>query len=240
VPDSLYDDPRLAALYDIFDDDRTDLDLYAGIAAELGAGRVLDLGCGTGTLAIRLAAAGFEVLGADPARASLDVARGKPGAGPVTWHLGDATSLPAWPADLVTMTGNAAQAVLGAAWPTTLAGVRRALRPGGTFAFESRVPARRAWEGWTPERTRLRREVPCVGTVETWAELTEVAEPLVSFRHTFLFPDGSRLTSDSTLRFRTLAELRADLAVAGLAVIDVRDAPDRPGLEHVVLAVRAD
>jgi SAM-dependent methyltransferase len=240
VPDSLYDDPRLAALYDVFDDDRTDLDLYAGIAVEVGARRVLDLGCGTGTLAVRLAASGLEVLGVDPAHASLEVARAKAGAGRVTWHRGDATALPDWPADLVTMTGNAAQAVLDDAWPATLAGVRRALRAGGLFAFESRVPARRAWEGWTPERTRLRRQVGGLGTVETWAALTEVAGPLVSFRHTYLFPDGTELTSDSTLRFRSLAELRADLAAAGLTVADVRDAPDRPGLEHVVLAVRAD
>jgi 2-polyprenyl-3-methyl-5-hydroxy-6-metoxy-1,4-benzoquinol methylase len=81
VPDAHYADPRLARLYDVFDDDRSDLDLYVALAGELRADRVLDLGCGTGTLALRLAGLGHTVLGVDPADASLDVARAKPGAG---------------------------------------------------------------------------------------------------------------------------------------------------------------
>ena len=238
MADAHYEDPRLARLYDVFDDDRSDLDLYVGIARELGADRVVDLGCGTGTLALRLASLGLTVLGVDPALASLDEARSKPDADRVDWRHADATDLPPWNADLVTMTGNAVQAVLGDGWPTTLAGVHGVLRAGGTFAFESRVPERRAWEAWTPERTRLHRDVPGLGTVQTWIEVTEVALPLVSFRGTYVFPDGSRLTSDSTLQFRGLDELRASAEAAGFVVDDVRDAPDRAGLEHVLLARR--
>jgi hypothetical protein len=47
------------------------------------------------------------------------------------------------------------------------------------------------------------------------------------------------LTS-STLRFRSLDEIDASLAACGFVVVDVRDAPDRPGKEHVVLAERRD
>ena len=238
MPDALYDDPRLAVLYDVFDDDRSDLDLYAGIVSELGARRVLDLGCGTGTLALRLAAAGLEVVGVDPALASLDVARSKPGAERVTWRHGDASFLAGVTVDLATMTGNAVQAVLGDDWPATLTGVRSALLPGGHVVFESRVPARRAWEGWTPEHTRRTRDVPSIGPVETWVELVDVAEPLVSFRHTYVFPDGTRLVSDSTLAFRALDQLTADAEAAGYDVVAVRDAPDRPGLEHVLVCRR--
>ena len=70
---------------------------------------VLDIGCGTGTLACRLAARGLTVTGVDPAQASLDVARSKPGADRVIWLLGDATTLPPMTVDVVTMTGNVAQ-----------------------------------------------------------------------------------------------------------------------------------
>ena len=80
MPDPIFADPRLAALYDIVDDDRRDLDVYAAIVEELRASSVLDLGCGTGTLACRLARPGLEVVGVDPAAASLDVARRKQGA----------------------------------------------------------------------------------------------------------------------------------------------------------------
>ena len=57
---------------------------------------------------------------------------------------------------------------------------------------------------------------------------------------TFVFGrDGAVLTSDSTLRFRGRGELEISLAAAGLAVDQVRDAPDRPGLEFVFIARRA-
>ena len=210
MPDALFSDPRLAILYDVFDDDRRDLDPYVELLAELDAESVLDLGCGTGTLALRLADPGRRVVGVDPAGASLDIARAKPGADQVEWRLGDA-------------------------WLETLAGVHAALRPGGHLVFESRVPARRAWEGWIPERTRQRHSVPGIGSVESWAELLDVSEPLVTFRHVYVFPDGARLVSESTLEFRTLAQLTAQAEAASFEVVEVRDAPDRPGLEHVLV-----
>jgi len=48
VPDAIFAHPRLAPVYDAFDGDRDDLAAYLDIAGELGADRVLDVGCGTG------------------------------------------------------------------------------------------------------------------------------------------------------------------------------------------------
>jgi hypothetical protein len=71
-------------------------------------------------------------------------------------------------------------------------------------------------------------------------ETTDVSGPLVSFRWTYVFQvDGAVLTSDSTLRFRTRDEVATSLAAAGLVLEDVRDAPDRPGLEMVFISKRA-
>ena len=242
APDEAFANPRLAALYDHLDDDRRDLDHYVAIVEELGARSVLDVGCGTGTLACRLAARGLTVTGIDPAEASLAVARGKPSADRVRWILGDATAAPPVAADLATMTGNVAQVfVADRDWLDALAGIHRSLRPSGHLVFETRDPARRAWEGWTRDRTWRRVPIAGVGDVETWIDLIDVSPPLVSFRHTYRFlADGTVLTSDSTLRFRDREEVEASLVDSGFEVEDVGDAPDRPGLEFVFLARRRD
>lgn len=88
MPDALFDDPRFARLYDPLDPDRGDLEVYAAMVREFGAKTVLDVGCGTGTFACMLAESGLEVIGLDPAQASLDVARAKPHADSVRWVWG--------------------------------------------------------------------------------------------------------------------------------------------------------
>jgi len=237
MPDAIFADPTLARLYDPLDPDRSDLDAYLALARELGARSVLDVGCGTGTFGVLLAGEGFDVVGVDPAAASLDVARGKPGAGKVRWLHGDATTLPPLQVDLATMTANVAQVFLtDEAWAATLEGVRAAVVPGGHLVFETRDPARRAWEGWTRERTVVRADVPGFGVVESWTEVTDVSGPLVTFHDTTLLADGRVLHSDSTLRFREHDEIEASLEAAGYVVEQVRDVPDRPGLEWVFVA----
>jgi SAM-dependent methyltransferase len=240
VPDAAFEDPRLAAMYDVLDPDRSDLEAYADLAAELGARSLLDVGCGTGTLALLVADAGLDVTAVDPARASVDLARAKPGADRVTWLDGDATTLPPLQVDLATMTANVAQVfVTDEDWSATLRGIHAALRPGGHLVFETRDPARRAWEDWTPERTRAETEVPWEGKVVEWVEVLDVRDGLVTFRSHNALEDGTDLVSDSTLRFRDREELDASLAEAGFEVLEVRDAPDRPGREWVYLARRA-
>lgn len=238
--DPIFADPRLAAVYDAFDGEREDLDLYDAIVDELGARRVLDVGCGTGSCAVRLAARGLTVTGVDPAAASLDLARAKPHGDRVRWIEGDASAVTDAGFDVATMTGNVAQVFLtDEAFRATLAAVSASLRPGGHLVFEVRDPARRAWEGWTPERTQTSLVVEGVGAVEAWTELTRVELPLVSFRQTYRFAsDGVVLVSDSTLRFRERDEIDGALGACGFVVDDVRDAPDRPGLEWVFVARR--
>ena len=238
-PDPIFGDPRLASIYDDVDSDRSDLDHYVDIVREKGAQRVLDVGCGTGSLACRLALAGYDVIGVDPAEASLDVARAKRGADGVRWIHGDSTSLPSdlAPSGLAVMTGNVAQVfVSDEEWTAALRGIESALTGGGHVVFETRDPAQRGWEAWDTGGATTVIETRH-GDVETWTTVLEVAEPLVTFRHHYRFIEtGDVLESDSTLRFRTLAELNNSLGDAGFAVEEVRDAPDRPGLEFVVIA----
>ncbi len=238
MQDALFADSRLTRIYDVWEGDRTDLPHYLAIAAELGARSVLDVGCGTGNWACMLAERGFEVVGLDPAEASLAVARAKPGAQRVRWIHGDVKSLPALAVDLATMTGNVSNVFLTAQeWLATLAGVYAALRPGGYLVFESVDPADQPWLRWNRETTCVRREASELGVFESWAEVTQVAGDLVSSRRTFVFAaDGATLTSEGTRRYPPRGVIEDSLLSAGFELADVRGAPDRPGLELVFIA----
>lgn len=140
------------------------------------------------------------------------------------------------------MTANVAQAIVDPqTWRRTLRGAYEALRPGGHLVFETRDPARRAWEEWNRETSYRVTDVSGVGAVEYWVQLTEVHGPLVSFRQTYIFIADTRvLTSDSTLRFCEHREIETELTAQGYTVEAVRDAPDRPGRELVFVARRTD
>jgi ubiquinone/menaquinone biosynthesis C-methylase UbiE len=240
VPDPVFDLPQLADIYDELDRDRSDLDVYMSIVHELDAGAVADIGCGTGTLACRLAKAGIEVVAVDPAAAMLAVAQRKDGAERVRWIHGTAVDLPQLGVDLAVMTGNVAQVFLeDNEWAGTLRAVHRVLRPGGYFVFESRRPERAAWLEWNRDQSFSTTAIAGVGQVESWYEVLDVSLPFVTFRGTVVFlADGTELTSDSTLRFRTRDELADSLEAEGFRVVDVREAPDRPSKEFVFLAAR--
>jgi SAM-dependent methyltransferase len=237
VPDPIFAHPRLAAIYDMLEGDRDDLAAYVAIADEFDARHVLDIGCGTGSLAMLLAENGRTVVGVDPAEASLNVARSKDPDGKVGWIHGDASALPALEADLAVMTGNVAQVFLSdEEWISMLRAIHAALRPGGHFVFETRRPEFRAWEEWA-DWSASTVDLPGIGPIEQHPEVTDVRLPYVSFRCTYRFlADGAILTSSSTLRFRGREEVEASLESSGYRVLDVREAADRPGREFVFIA----
>ncbi|HEU4327726.1 MAG TPA: class I SAM-dependent methyltransferase [Roseiflexaceae bacterium] len=214
-----YVEPRLVDLYDIENTRGADTDFYVGLAADLRARTILDLGCGTGLLTRELATAGRTVVGVDPAPAMLAYARRQPGGERVRWVEGDASALGAPGADLAVMTGNVAQVFLDdAEWADTLRALHAALRPGGRLAFESRNPDERAWERWNPETTFDRFDTPH-GPVECWLEVLDVAPGRVRLQgHNRFAATGEVLVVGSELRFRSQAELTASLADAGFAV----------------------
>ena len=100
-----------------------------GVAPEAA---VVDVGCGTGTLAIALAADGAQVIGVDGDPEVLALAYAKPGAEAVQWRKGLATALPlpGASADRVVMSLLLHHLDAGAK-RTALAEALRVLRPGG-------------------------------------------------------------------------------------------------------------
>jgi SAM-dependent methyltransferase len=222
VVDHSFADLSLAALYDSLNPWGPGDDFYLGLVRE--ARSVLDVGCGTGQLLRRARAEGHRgrLMGLDPAAAMLVQARrARPD---VEWVLGD-MRVRRWDAefDLVVMTGHAFQELLGdEEIRGCLRAVRAALADGGRFVFETRNPAARAWERWTPDRVH---EITAGdGTrVRVWHEVQGggLSEGRVRFTETFA---GDRWpaprVSRSVLRFLDAEALRGFLAEADLTVVE--------------------
>jgi SAM-dependent methyltransferase len=142
---SRWDSP--AAWYDVLNPWGPSDDFYLGLV--MSADRVLDVGCGTGRLLHRARDAGHagRLCGLDPDPAMLDQARARTD---IEWVLADAGSA-AWDRefDLAVMASHAFQVfVEDDQLRASLSAIRASLVDDGRFAFETRDPRARAWEGW--------------------------------------------------------------------------------------------
>ena len=182
--------------------------------------RVADVGCGTGRLTVALAAAGHTVAGVDPASASLARARNRPQGDSVRWILGTATALAPSVFDCVVMTAHVAQfLVTDEEWEESFAAVHAALVPGGRLFFDSRNPAAKAWQDWNPNDSR--RHIEIAGrSCTSWTQIAGIRDPeiTVEFTRHYEFSDGERLTSESSLRFRTESTMRKSLQRIGFEI----------------------
>jgi SAM-dependent methyltransferase len=218
VVDRLFADLSLAELYDLFSEPRQDFDFYLPLV--MSADAVLDVGCGTGALLHRARRAGHtgRLCGLDPAGGMLDQARRR---SDIEWILGDLRSV-AWDRefDLVVMTGHAFQVfVADEDLRTSLTAIRSALKDGGRFAFETRNPLVREWEGWTPDRP-VEVTSPTGATVRMQRRVENPVEgDNVRFTLTFSSAAWDRpKVSWSTLRFLGADSVVSFLAAAGVSI----------------------
>ena len=134
------------ANYDLEEGERSAprIAFYCDLASSVG-GPVLEVACGTGLVAIPVAARGLAVTGVDLAHPMLNYARLKAQRHqlPIHWIEADARQL-----DLgreyqfIYLTGNAFQAFLRREdQESLLASIKRHLAAHGTFAFETRNPS---------------------------------------------------------------------------------------------------
>ncbi|MEM7142177.1 MAG: class I SAM-dependent methyltransferase [Actinomycetota bacterium] len=133
-----------ADVYDEWYADVSDVDAtVAGVADLAAGGAVLELGVGTGRLAIPIAATGLAVTGVDASPAMLDALRAKPGSETLTIREADMTDPPVDPGSFAVafaafntffnLTTTDAQA-------RCAANLHRALRPDGHVVIEGFVP----------------------------------------------------------------------------------------------------
>jgi ubiquinone/menaquinone biosynthesis C-methylase UbiE len=224
-----YEDPRLAGIYDLDNPWAEDTDFYLSLA-DPGSCRVLDLGCGTGTLCCALAQRGHSVTGVDPASPMLAIAATKPYAEKVEWIQSRAEDYRSEDRfDLIVMMGHVFQILLtdeeGLA---VLTNMRRHLKPGGTAAFESRNP-NIDWAHVWGTHPPAEHTVPN-GRVRETLQITAGSKELISFQQQFEFPDQT-LTSSSTLRFLSRSRIEELIGRSGLVTREAFGDWDRSSFE---------
>ncbi len=169
VVDEEFRHPRPAAVYDALDPDRGDLQAYVDLVVELGADRVLDVGCGAERLALALAAGGHDVVGVDPGGSVPGGGVGQVRRAPGAVDPRRPRSVPVTDRDVAVLTGDTAEAISDSGrWARTLQAIHASLRPGGHLAFETRDLAARAGEQRTRATTYRVSDVPGAGRLRTW------------------------------------------------------------------------
>ena len=245
--DEVFEDALFASLYDHFNGWDVCDDFYFELARTLKSGaHVLDLGCGTGLLACRIAEEGFAVTGVDPAKGMLGVARTRPGGERVSWikSVGQAMRLPQR-FDLIYMTGHAFQALLTD--DDAVALLRTAhdhLAEDGLLAFETRNPARKAWLSWTTDKRRSAATTDHGEVEEFFDTKADPHTGIVNLAAHYRFADtGKTIIGRSRIRFVGFDHLKRLLTSANLAPVTCYGDWDRSPLtetsrEFIVLAHR--
>lgn len=208
---------------DVYDDwygDLGDLDACVALLADLaGEGPVLELGVGTGRLALPLAERGLEVHGVDASEAMLDRLRAKPGSERLAVTLGDMADpviAGAEPFGLVFVANNTLFNLPTAdAQAACFAGVARLLRAGGRFVVEAFVPSDE------PDRPTGAVEARTVAVDHVVLTVTkrDPSTQTVAGQHVEIRESGIRLRP-WFLRYTRPDELDAMAATAGLVLID--------------------
>ncbi|MBC2771475.1 class I SAM-dependent methyltransferase [Rhizobium sp. AQ_MP] len=220
--DAAFDRFDMARLYDAFNHHGEDGDFYENFAE--APCRLLDIGCGTGSVTLRLAKRGHQVTGIDPAKGMLQVARMKDEDGLVTWVAAEAGSFSLRDRfDLAIMTGHVFQVFLDDAETlAALSNIHRHMAPGGQLIIESRNPLDRAWEEWTRDKTHERGAVEGVGPVDVHYQTKEVEAEHVTFDAVFTIEtSGEILISESRLRFAPADTITRLLGEAGFAEVEL-------------------
>ncbi|MEU1723907.1 class I SAM-dependent methyltransferase [Nonomuraea sp. NPDC005692] len=217
----MFTDADAAALYDLINP--SDATRYPSDALYnelvMAADAVLDVGCGTGSMLHQARELGHRgrLVGLDPDPAALDRARRR---SDIEWVAGVAADA-SWNRefDLVIMASNAFQCLVSdRELSASLVAIRRALRDGGRFAFDTRNPQVREWEEWKPSNAS--DVVDGNGrTLRVSHHVESVVDDVVTLTETTSAQDGTVLRVDrASLRFLDVSKLGAFLHEAGFEI----------------------
>lgn len=222
---------RFADVYDDWYGDVTDTDACVATVSELArsvAGdtrpRVLELGVGTGRLAVPLAASGLDVTGVDASAAMLAALAAKPGGGAVRAVLGDMTDPPVdhpdvRPADdgfhVVLVAYNTLFNLVGdGQQERCLSRAGALLAPGGAMVIEAFVPAPDAASGDSVTTRQVTADRVVLSVSRTDAD-----GRLAMGQYVDISEQGIRLRPWQ-VRWATPQELDATALAAGLELVE--------------------
>jgi SAM-dependent methyltransferase len=214
MPDTHYENPKLAEIYDLDSPWSIDRDFYLSLAG-LPRQRILDLGCGTGLLCNAYAAKNHDVTGVDPSPAMLEVGRQKPHGKAIEWVQSFAQTYQSNKLfDLIIMTGHAFQVLLeDVDVLATFAVMRKHIKPSGFVVFESRNPAIDWARDWNYD---MAFELPG-GVVYESRRFRSMENGRMTFELRYQFSDDT-LVSASELRFLSQKDIEERLVTSGLRV----------------------
>jgi SAM-dependent methyltransferase len=236
---------RFADVYDDWYRGLSDVDVAVAALLDLaGRGPVLELGVGTGRLAIPLAGAGaarnITVSGIDSSAAMLGVMRAKPGAELVDVHLGDMVdAMPEGPFALIFVAYNTLFNLADAARQAAcFAAAAERLAPGGRFVVEAFVPDDPPREGSAVSVRSMTAD-----RVVLSVSIHRPAEQLAEGQFIELTEAGTVRLRPWSIRYAPPDELDAMAAAAGLQLenrwLGFGDRDFRDGDERHVSAWRA-
>jgi SAM-dependent methyltransferase len=181
---------------------------------------IIDLGCGTGLLTCELAKQGYQMIGIEPSRAMLDVARSKPYAEEIKWLEGSYEKFGGLHVDMVLMTSHVAQFFLDdEKWRSMLKACHDVLKIGGYIVFDIRRFSDPPFDGWPTEDNRKKFENTTAGPIEFWFKLLDVRNEHVRYElHYFFLNSGEELVSVNELVFRSKEEIIRALSDNGFTV----------------------
>jgi SAM-dependent methyltransferase len=202
---------------DLYDDWYQDLpetqDSVERLAELAGAGPVLELGIGTGRLALPLAARGLEVHGLDSSTAMLERLRAKPGGERIQAHVGDMAEIGVEGRfSLVFVAVNTFFLLASQEEQVRcFASVAARLTPGGVFVIEAHVPDPAAFR----EQQSLRVTGLTADSVLLSASRFDAATQRMESQQLQIGQDGMRLVP-GVLRWAWPSELDLMARLAGL------------------------
>jgi SAM-dependent methyltransferase len=227
----------IAELYDFsYSDFTEDIDFYDNLARAAG-GPLLELGAGSGRVAIPLAQRGYDVTGLDNSPSMLAQARRRlQGAGKLKGRIelieGDMTDFELdRQFGMVLVAANTFQHLLTTKEQQACGRcAKKSLVPGGIFAMSIRSPSSATWEntdGWSPMLMHWSRRDEATGDLVMKFCVEQPDPGRMVRRLTYIYDrvgasgDVKRSVFETELRYSTEAEIRLLLQHCGLRVTHV-------------------